>query len=102
MVISAVVIGAATELAKTHRLLGALLISLPLTSLLSFSWIYYEERDPIVLSRMSMEVFYLVLASLPFFPLFSFLLSSGFSFISAMTLALLGMSLVYFLFTLRW
>ena len=45
IIISALVIFIASEIAKRDTLVGAIFVSLPLISLLSIIWIYVETRD---------------------------------------------------------
>jgi len=45
VLLSALVIAAATEVAKRHPFWGAVIIALPLTSVLAMSWLYAETRD---------------------------------------------------------
>ena len=72
-VISGLIIVAITEIAKRSPILGALIASLPLTSLLAFIWLYAETHDTARISSLSVEVFWLVIPSLALFlalPLF--------------------------------
>src|SRR3954467_1101984 len=71
--VSALIIVAISELAKRNTVIGALIASLPLTSLLAFIWLYTETRDTARISTLSLEVFWLVIPSLALFlalPLF--------------------------------
>jgi len=67
LVVSALVIAAATELAKKDVFWGALLIALPLTSILAMSWLYVETRDDALVARFARDVLALVPVSLLFF-----------------------------------
>jgi hypothetical protein len=72
-ILSAVIIVAISELAKRSTTLGALIASLPLTSLLAFIWLYGETHDTARISSLSSEIFWLVIPSLALFlalPLF--------------------------------
>ena len=67
---------------QAKPLAGSLIASLPLVSLLTFVWIYYDLRDKPAeavqrLSAHSTGVFWFVLPSLPFFLLFPVLLKRG-------------------------
>jgi hypothetical protein len=71
--VSALIIVAITEIAKRSTVIGALIASLPLTSLLAFMWLYAETHDTARVSSLSLEVFWLVIPSLALFlalPLF--------------------------------
>jgi hypothetical protein len=72
-IVSALIIVAITEVAKRSTVIGALIASLPLTSLLAFIWLYTETHDTARISSLSLEVFWLVIPSLALFlalPLF--------------------------------
>ena len=72
-IVSALIIVAIAEIAKRNTLFGALIASLPLTSLLAFIWLYAETHDTARISSLSVEVFWLVIPSLALFlalPLF--------------------------------
>ena len=65
--ISAVVVALASELAKRDSFWGALLVALPLTSILSISWLYAETHDNDLVTRLARDIFLLVPGSLLFF-----------------------------------
>lgn len=67
LLISAGLIVAISEIGKRTGFWGALLASLPLISLLSIGWIYYETRDIGKICAFSTSVFWLVIPSLAFF-----------------------------------
>ena len=87
VLISALVIAGASELAKQHRLLAAAIISLPLTSLLAIVWIHLESGDRQLITTMSQDIFWLVTASLIFFIVFPILLRYGLHFWLSMAIA---------------
>jgi hypothetical protein len=67
LLLSALVIALATEVAKRSPFWGALLIALPLTSILAISWLYAETRDNLLVTRFVRDIFVLVPVSLVFF-----------------------------------
>jgi hypothetical protein len=67
VVVSALVIAFASELAKRDSFWGALLVALPLTSVLAVSWLYAETRDNVLVTRFARDIFLLVPGSLVFF-----------------------------------
>ncbi len=67
VLISAVIIGAATEVAKRHPFWGAVIIALPLTSILAMSWLYAETRNNEMLTQFARDIFVVVPVSLVFF-----------------------------------
>lgn len=78
--ITAIVVVAVAEIAKRSSLWGAVLASLPLTSLLAFIWLYVDTGDPQPVANLSRGIFWLVLASLPLFAILPALLNSGWKF----------------------
>ena len=72
-------------IARSKPLLGSLIASLPLVSLITFVWIYYGLKGDAVartekLAAHSAGVFWFVLPSLPMFLLFGPLLKKGIPF----------------------
>jgi hypothetical protein len=67
VLVSAVVIAVASEVAKRDSFWGALIVALPLTSILALSWLYAETRDDSLAVRFARDIFWLVPVSLTFF-----------------------------------
>ena len=97
ILVSAVVIAFAAEVAKRQPFWGALIIALPLTSILAMSWLYVETRNNEQLTQFAQDIFALVPVSLIFF--LPFLLEGktqlGFVANMAVGLALLAVSVLY-------
>lgn len=93
--VSAVIIVAISELARRSSLLGALLGSLPLTSLLAFIWLYRDTRDAAKIAALSTSIFWLVLPSLVLFLVLPRLIGRGFSFYPALALSVTAMLAAY-------
>ncbi len=88
VLVSALVIAAATEVAKRSPFWGALLIALPLTSVLAMSWLYAETRDNQLLTQFARDIFVLVPVSLVFFLPFWLEKKTQFGFLVNMALGL--------------
>ena len=58
---------AASELAKRSTFLGAIVIALPLTSMLAMTWLYLDTRDADKVAAFARDIFFLVPTSLLFF-----------------------------------
>ncbi|HET9818164.1 MAG TPA: DUF3147 family protein, partial [Rhodanobacteraceae bacterium] len=80
VLITAVVVVAISELGKRSSFWGAVLASLPLTSLLAFVWLYRGTGDIEAIASLSHGIFWLVLASLPLFLILPALLKNGVGF----------------------
>lgn len=87
VVLTTAVVIAVSEIAKRSSFWGALLASLPLTSLLAFIWIHLETGDVQAVSGLSQGIFWLVIASLPLFLVLPALLKAGWGFWPSLSLA---------------
>ncbi|HKR77255.1 MAG TPA: DUF3147 family protein [Rhodanobacter sp.] len=96
VLVSAIVVVAISELGKRSSLWGALLASLPLTSLLAFIWLWRDTGNVAAIASLSHGIFWLVLASLPLFLILPALLRHGMEFWPALGLACLATVGVYF------
>jgi predicted ABC-type exoprotein transport system permease subunit len=67
LVIAAATIVAVSELSKRYPRYGALLLSLPLTSILAFAFSWRQHHDLPAISRLAQDTLILVPLSLPFF-----------------------------------
>ena len=72
VVVAAIIIVFTSELSKRYPRYGALLLSLPLVSILAFIMSWQQHRDMSNLSRMARETLILVPLGLPFFIPFAF------------------------------
>lgn len=102
-VITIVLVLAASVLARRPGLAGALVASLPLTSLLVLGWLYFDTRDANQVADLAMNILWFVLGSLPFFVVLAVTLRSGLNVALSFSLAALtgfaGVSLVQWLLT---
>ena len=100
-VITVTLVLAASVLARRPGLAGALVASLPLTSLLVLGWLYFDTRDPRQVADLAMNILWFVLGSLPFFVVLAAALRGGVNVALSFALAALagfaGVSLVQWL-----
>lgn len=96
--ISALIIAFASELSKRNSFLSALLISLPLISILSFTWVYIESKDINKIITLSYEVLWLIIPSLVFFLALPLLLKNNLNFFVSLLISILITAATYFLF----
>lgn len=82
--ISALIIVLVGEVSKRSNALAALLLALPIVSVISFIWLYTETNDKVKIADMSYETFWYVLPTLPMFLVLSYLLRRDFYFYSAL------------------
>ena len=86
-VLTAIIVVAVSEIAKRSSFWGALIASLPLTSLLAFVWIYLDTGNTQNIAALAHAIFWLVLASLPLFLILPALLRYGVAFWPSLGLA---------------
>jgi hypothetical protein len=75
--ISGVIVAAASETARRSPALGALIVSLPLTSLLALLWLWHDAGDTERVAALAQSTFWYVLPTLPMFLLLPLLLRHG-------------------------
>src|SRR5262245_9521951 len=78
------IIMAASEVAKRSPTYGALLVSLPLISILTMIWLWRDTGDNERIAALSEETFWLVLPTLPMFLVLAAMLRNGFAFWTAL------------------
>jgi len=76
---SATIIATVSELAKRSTIFGALIASLPLTSLLAILWLYHDTGSAEKVASLSGEILWLVIPSLIFFAALPLLIRRGFA-----------------------
>jgi hypothetical protein len=82
--ISAALIVAVAEISKRSSLVGGLLASLPLTSVLALVWLYIDTKDTGKVSALTTSIFWLVLPSLALFIALPLLLKTKLNFYAAL------------------
>lgn len=95
VLISALIIAGVAELGRRYSVLAAILASLPLTSILALSFLYFETRQTEPVVELSYSIFWAVLPSLIFFIALPTLIRLGLSFVPALLLSCVVMALAY-------
>ena len=65
--LSGAVIAVASEAARRSSLLGAVLISLPVASILAIVWLYRDTRDADEVASLSWSILWVIVPSVVFF-----------------------------------
>jgi hypothetical protein len=78
--LTAVLVVLISEISKRSSFIGAVLASVPLTSVLAMLWLYLDTGDAAKVSALAGSVFWLVLPSLALFVALSILLAQGVNF----------------------
>jgi hypothetical protein len=98
--LSGVIIMAVSEIARRSPAFGALVVSLPLVSLLAIIWLWRDTKDVARIANHAEATFWYVIPSLPMFLVLPWMLRSGVSFWMAlmgsclMTILLYGMTVL--------
>ncbi|MEI9899846.1 MAG: DUF3147 family protein [Hyphomicrobium sp.] len=85
--VTAVLVVAISEVAKRSSLLGAVLASIPLTSVLAMVWLYADTGDAGKVADLATGIFWLVLPSLVLFIALPLLIRAGFGFAPSLAVA---------------
>ncbi len=78
--VTAMLVVAISEVAKRSSLFGAVLASIPLTSVLAMIWLYADTGDPEKVAELATGIFWLVLPSLALFIALPLLIRTGWGF----------------------
>ena len=95
--VTAVLVVAISEVAKRSSLLGAVLASIPLTSVLAMLWLYADTGDAGKVADLATGIFWLVLPSLVLFIALPLLLRAGWAFAPSLVIACALTVAAYFL-----
>ncbi|MBU0472715.1 MAG: DUF3147 family protein [Bacteroidetes bacterium] len=97
VVISATLIVAISEVSKKSSLIGGILASVPLLSVLGMIWLYIDTGSNQKIAQFSTSVFWLVIPSLSLFIVLPLLLKMKMSFYVALPISLVVMVIFYYL-----
>ena len=86
-----------SEIAKRSTLVGAVLASIPLISVLAMFWLYLETKDTSQVGTLATSVFWLILPSLVLFITLPLLLKQGMNFYPSIALSILATIFCYFI-----
>ncbi|MBT6684524.1 MAG: DUF3147 family protein [Euryarchaeota archaeon] len=92
---SGAVIVAASEIAKKSTIFGALVISLPLASIMSMTWLYNDTKDKTQVADYAESILWLVIPSMVLFLVLPTLLRRDWEFEYAMVVGIMMTVLAY-------
>jgi len=92
---SGAVIVTASEIAKKSAVFGALVISLPLASIMSMTWLYNDTEDTAQVADFAESILWLVIPSMLLFLILPFLLRRGWGFEVSMALGIVATIVAY-------
>lgn len=84
LLLTALIIHFVNKIQLVNDRLSALLIALPLTSLLAMIWMYHGKQTPERLANHAEGTFWFVLPTLPMFLIFPWMLRHGWAFWAAL------------------
>ncbi len=96
-VLSGIIVAAVSEIAKRSPALGALIVSLPLVSLLGILWLWRDTGDIERIANHAESTFWYVLPSLPMFLAFPAMLRAGVGFWPSMAASCVLTMVLYFI-----
>ena len=96
--ISAIIIVVVSEIAKRYTWSAAIIVSLPLTSVLAFIWLYWDTKDAQKVIELSYSTIVMTLPSFVFFIVLPLLLKFKQNFILSITVSILSTAIVYAIF----
>ncbi len=88
VILTSILVVSASEAAKRSAVFGALLASLPLTSLMAMIWLYADTRDPEKVAALATGIFWLFLPSLVLLLVFPLLLRKGVPFVPSLLIGI--------------
>lgn len=91
-----ILIVAISEIARRSSLIGAILASVPLVSVLAMIWLYIDTKDVNKVSALASSVFWLVLPSLALFLVLPLLLKHGMNFYLSLCISVAITVVCYF------
>ena len=96
--VTALVIVAVSEIAKKYTWAAAVIVSIPLTSLLAFIWLYFDTKDTQKVIDLSLSTIVMTLPSIIFFLILPLMLKLKHSFTFSILVAILSTSIAYLIF----
>lgn len=98
IIITALIVVIVSETAKRSSLLAGIIVSIPLTTFLALTWLYWETRDTQKIINLSNATLLMVIPSLFFFIFLPILIKLNLSFILSMAGSILLTAACYWLF----
>ncbi len=96
ILITSLLIVAISEIAKRSSLVGAILASVPIVSVMAIIWLYVDTKDIDKISTFSSSIFWLVLPSLVLFLVLPLLIKAGWSFYPSLAVSISATIISYF------
>tara|TARA_B100000700_G_C14325076_1_gene525516 strand:- start:84 stop:431 length:348 start_codon:yes stop_codon:yes gene_type:complete len=96
--ISALIIVLVSEIAKRYTWTAALIVSLPLTSILAFVWLYWDTKDTQKVIELSYSTIIMTIPSFLFFIVLPILLKLKQNFFFSLLISIISTAIAYIIF----
>ena len=93
--LSGTIVVVASEIAKKSSIFGALIVSLPIISILSLFWLYNDTKDTTKVADFAEGILWLVIPALSLFIILPYLLRRDWSFEAAMAVGIFATMIAY-------
>lgn len=97
-IISALIIAIVSTLSKKVPTLGAIIISLPITSMLALFWLFSETNDIKKVISFSYSIIWIVIPSIVFFIALTIILKKNVNFYTSMLFSSIIMIVSYYVY----
>ena len=94
-VLSGAIVVVASEVAKKSSIFGALIVSIPIVSILSLTWLYSDTKDTTKVAEFAEGILWLLIPSLLLFIILPYLLRRDWSFEAAMAIGIFSTLIAY-------
>ena len=98
--LSALIIVIVSEIAKKYTWAAAVIVSIPLTSLLVFIWLYYDTKDAQKVIELSLSTLVMTIPSITFFIVLPIMLKLKQNFTFSLIVSILTTSVTYYIFVI--
>lgn len=100
VIITTILIVIISEISKRNTLIGSILASIPLVSVLAMIWLYVDTNDSTKIIKLSNSIMVLIIPSLTLFIALPMLIKKGFSFYLSLLISIILTILAYYLIIL--
>tara|TARA_Y100000816_G_scaffold206156_1_gene152210 strand:+ start:1124 stop:1474 length:351 start_codon:yes stop_codon:yes gene_type:complete len=99
LIISSGIITLVSEISKKSSLIGGIIASIPLISVLSIIWLYIDSKDLEKIKNLSSSIFWMVIPSLILFISLPMLINIGFNFWFSLIIAI-ALTIIFYMLTI--
>ena len=99
LIISSGIITLVSEISKKSSLIGGIIASIPLISVLSIIWLYIDSKDIEKIKNLSSSIFWMVIPSLILFISLPMLINIGFNFWFSLIIAI-ALTIIFYMLTI--